>query len=86
MAKPIKERESINRDRDRDFGSKFNVIPGLPTYYRSDVSLIKADDPVGDSSALGVAENCLLTHQPADYQQLFIPVPSSCQKAAATSS
>jgi hypothetical protein len=45
------------------------------------VRLVKTHDSVGDASAPGIAENCLLTHQLADNQQLFVPVLSSRQKA-----
>jgi hypothetical protein len=46
-SQPIEEGKSISRDRDRCFGTKFNIAAGLAPNDRSDVGLQRSNDPVG---------------------------------------
>ena len=85
VAQPIEEGKSISRDRDGYFGSEFNIAAGLATNNGPDVGLHQADDPVRNTSAVGVVENALLTHQLANHHQLLVPVSTGCEKTCPTS-
>jgi hypothetical protein len=59
---PIEEGKSIYRDQDGFFGPKFNIAARLVPNDRSDVVLHQANDSAGDTSAVRVKEDSLLTH------------------------
>ena len=80
-AESIEKCKAFTCHRDGNLRSELNVAACLATHDWPDMSLAKADDAVGNASAVRLVKNALLTDQVADNQQLLVDVSTSCQKA-----
>lgn len=85
VARPIrKAKPSVVCNRDRNIGSKPNVVPSLAAHKQLSVIMIKAAVHTWDAGAIRVIANSLLMDQFSYNQQLLIRLRAAVKRRYAT--